>query len=70
MSGWGVGRGYAPASAPGRKKRKNPRRACRPASALFYVPWPDSLGRLGHAVDISPEGIAFLAEQPLCPGSS
>jgi hypothetical protein len=36
---------------------------------LCYVPWPDSLGRLGRAVDVSPEGIGFLAEGPLRPGS-
>jgi hypothetical protein len=26
------------------------------------VPWLDPLGWLGHAVDVSPEGIGFLAE--------
>jgi hypothetical protein len=33
------------------------------------VPWPDSLGRLGLAVDIGADGIGFLAERPLRPGS-
>ena len=27
------------------------------------------LGRLGHAVDIGPEGVGFLADRPLRPGS-
>jgi hypothetical protein len=36
---------------------------------LCYVPWPYYLGHLGYAVDIGPEGIGFLAERPLRPGS-
>jgi PilZ domain len=51
------------------ERRRSPRRACRPAPAVCYVPWPDSLGRLGRAVDISPEGIGFLADRPLRPWS-
>jgi hypothetical protein len=60
-----------PRSAPpaGAERRRSPRRACRSAPALNYVPWPDLLGRLGHAVDVGPEGIGFLAERPLRPGS-
>ena len=51
------------------ERRRSLRSACRPAPVLCYVPQPDSLGRLGRAADISPEGIAFLAEDPLRPGS-
>jgi hypothetical protein len=51
------------------ERRLSPRRACRPAPALCYVPWPGESGRLGHAVDIGPDGIGFLAERPLRPGS-
>ena len=51
------------------ERRRWSRRACRRAPALCYVPWPDSLGRLGRAVDIGPGGIAFLAERPLRPST-
>jgi hypothetical protein len=61
-------RGAALAPPSGERRRWR-RRACRPAPVLCYVPWPDSLGRLGRAVDISPEGVGFLAEGPLRPGS-
>ena len=54
---------------PAGERRRSPRRACRPAPALCYVPWPDSLGRLGRAVDIGPDGIGFLAEGPIRPGT-
>jgi PilZ domain len=54
---------------PAGERRRWPRRACRSAPALSYVPWPDFLGRLGHAVDVSSEGIGFLAARPLRPGS-
>jgi hypothetical protein len=33
------------------------------------VPWPCSLGRLGRALEVSAEGIRFLAERPLGLGS-
>jgi DNA-directed RNA polymerase specialized sigma24 family protein len=33
------------------------------------MPWPYYLGHLGHAVDIGPDGVGFLAEGPLRPGS-
>jgi hypothetical protein len=54
---------------PSGERRRWRRRVCRPAPVLCYVPWPDSLGRLGRVVDISPEGIGFLADGPLRPGS-
>ncbi len=56
-------------SPPAGERRRWPRRACRPGPVLCYVPWPDALGRLARAVDLSPGGIGFLAEGPLRPGS-
>ena len=51
------------------ERRRSPRRPCPVSSPLSYVPWPGSLGRLGHAVSVSSEGVRFLAEGPLRPGS-
>ncbi len=57
------------AAPPGAERRRAPRRPCPTRLALSYVPWPGSLGRLGYALSVSPEGISFLAERPLHPGS-
>jgi hypothetical protein len=59
----------APPGAAGTERRRAPRRACPARPALSYVPWPGSLGRLGYALSVSAEGISFLAEGPLRPGS-
>jgi hypothetical protein len=56
-------------SPPAGERRRAPRRACRSAAELNYVPWPDSLGRLGYVLDIAAEGIGFRAERPLRPGA-
>ena len=53
----------------GVERRRSPRRACRAQRALSFVPWPGSLGRLGYTLDVSAQGISFLAERPLGPGS-
>ena len=54
---------------PAGERRRSPRPACRPAPALCFVPWPSELGRLGHAVDVGPDGVGFLTEGPLRPGT-
>jgi hypothetical protein len=51
------------------ERRRSPRRLCRPQRVLSYVPWPGALGRLGHALDISTQGLSFVAERPLGPGA-
>jgi hypothetical protein len=51
------------------ERRRWPRRQCRAERALSYVPWPGALGRLGHALDVSTQGLSFLAERPLGPGA-
>ena len=61
----------APRTAPPAvgERRRSPRRACLASRVLCYMPWPYYLGHLGHAVDIGPDGVGFLAEGPLRPGS-
>ena len=56
-------------AAAGAERRRWPRQPCPTRPALSYVPWPGSLGRLGLALSISEEGISFLADGPLRPGS-
>jgi hypothetical protein len=53
----------------GVERRRSPRRTSPAQAALSYVPWPGALGRLGYALEVSAEGICFLAEQPLNTGS-
>ena len=58
-----------PRAPAGAERRRSPRRPCPRLPALSYVPWPGSLGRLGYALSVSPEGVSFLAAGPLRPGS-
>ncbi|HZY89413.1 MAG TPA: PilZ domain-containing protein [Gemmataceae bacterium] len=62
-------RGPRSGGRPAVERRRSRRRACRSAPALSYVPWPGELGQLGHAVDVGPQGIGFLATRPLRPGA-
>jgi hypothetical protein len=59
----------APGSPPPPERRREPRRPCPTWPLLRFVVRPSLLGRWAHALDFSGHGIAFLAAEPVGPGS-